>query len=316
MLPTLIVLSLLQVHFSVSLSLQIGSVLPRLVKGVSSKIFGHGAYVDQKVHHTPRSFLNHEQWHQRHVLTSMNGSSVAYVTLSAPTGFLGTMSGSAFPSSASAHASYSGYASILSGLQNSSRPISLISASSFVSLSTYSSNATYAVPPLSLASATTLQAASLASLLGPTENLQMDKAANWDDQTELACSTALIALHGVATNPSGIAACYNIQSIDRSTGIFEIDLRLYRISAPTDGWLKLDSSSVGVSLTYTNATVSMTRAKKIKREDRTLPWFPAQRDEAADIYIRRSTGIPPRRLESMSFVGTVDDGALVELKNG
>ena len=138
---------------------------------------------------------------------------------------------------------------------------------------------------------------------------------DWDDQTESACSTALIALHGVATNPSGIAACYNIQSLNKSTGIFEVDLRLYRNAAPRDGWVKLDPSSVGVGLSYVNATVSATQAKKAKREDRTLPWFPAQRDEAADIYIRRSTGVPPRRLGSMSFVGTVDDGPLAELKN-
>ena len=143
----------------------------------------------------------------------------------------------------------------------------------------------------------------------------MDKSADWDDQTESACSTALVALHGVATNPSGIAACYNIQKLDIFTGSFEIDLRLYRISAPAEGWLKLDFSSVGVGLTYVNATVSATKPKKVKREDQPLPWFPSQRDEAADIYIRRSTGVPPRRLESMTFVGTVDAGALAELKN-
>ena len=169
--------------------------------------------------------------------------------------------------------------------------------------------------PLSSASATALGAGSLASLLGHAEDLQADKSADWDDGTESACSTALIALHGVATNPSGIAACYNIQSIDALTGIFEIDLRLYRISAPMEGWLKLDPSSVGVGLTYVNAIVSATKAKKAKREDHTLPWFPAQRDEAADMYIRRSTGVPPRRLETMDFMGTVDDGALAELKN-
>ena len=194
--------------------------------------------------------------------------------------------------------------------------MSLVSASSFVSLPTHSSNATYAVLPSSSASATALRTASLASLLGPTKDLQTDKSVVWDDQTESACSTALNALDGIATNPSGIAACYNIQSLDNSTGVFEIDLRLYRISAPTDGWLKFEASSVSVGLAYMNATVSATKAKKTKREDQALPWFPAQRDEAADMYIRRSTGGSPRRLESMTFVGTVDDRALAELKNG
>lgn len=79
--------------------------------------------------------------------------------------------------------------------------------------------------------------------------------------------------------------------------------------------MKLDPSSVGVGLSYVNATVSTTKPNKAKREDQTLPWFPAQRDEAADIYIRRSTGVPPRRLEKMTFVGTVDDGPLTELDN-
>lgn len=170
--------------------------------------------------------------------------------------------------------------------------------------------------PLSSASATALKPTSLASLLGHTKDLKTDTLAHWDDQTESACSTALIALHSVATNPSGIAACYNIQSLDNSTGIFEVDLRLYRISAPSEGWVKLNPSSVGVGLSYVNATVSATKARKSKREDQTLPWFPAQRDEAADMYIRRSTGVPPRRLGSMTFVGTVDDdGPLAELKN-
>ena len=83
-----------------------------------------------------------------------------------------------------------------------------------------------------------------------------------------------------------------------------------------DGWVKLNPSSVGIGLSYVNATVSASKAEMAKREDRTLPWFPAQRDEAADMYIRRSTGAPPRRLGGMTFVGTVDNGALAELKDG
>ena len=77
----------------------------------------------------------------------------------------------------------------------------------------------------------------------------------------------------------------------------------------------LDPSSVGIGLSYVNATVSATRAKRAKREDPTVPWFPAQRDEAADMYTRRSTAIPPRRLEIMTFVGIVDDRSVAELKN-
>ena len=304
MLPALTTLLFFYIQISLALSLQIGSILrvPRLVKDVSSSIFSHSAYVDQKVHQNPGSFLNHEQWHQRHVATVMNASSVAYMTLSSPTGIWSTkILGSSLPS-ASASANFSGTASLVSVL-------------STALASTNSSGTASMVLPLPSTSATALEATSLALFLGHTGELETDKSAGWDDQTESACSTALIALHGVATNPSGIAACYNIPSLNNSTGKFEVDLRLYRIAAPREGWVKVDPSSVGVGLSYVNATVSATKGNKAKREDRTLPWFPAQRDEAADIYIRRSTGIPPRRLESMTFVGTVDDGPLAELKN-
>lgn len=217
------------------------------------------------------------------------------MTLAAPT-FLSTIN------IGSSSANFSGIATLVSALSSARIPkISSTTAGQTLSLSP--------------ASATALQAPSLAALYGPTEDLDVGKSADWDERTESACSTALVALHGVATNPSGIAACYNIQTLNIFTGSFDIDLRLYRISAPSDGWLRLDSSSVGVGLTYVNATISATKSGKAKREDQPLPWFPSQRDEAADIYIRRSTGVPPRRLESMTFVGTVEAGALVELKN-
>ncbi|KAL9135458.1 MAG: hypothetical protein Q9175_003345 [Cornicularia normoerica] len=302
MIPALITLLFFYLQFSLALNLRIGNVLPRLVKDVSFGIFSHSAYVDQKVHGTPRSFLNHEQWHQRNVVALTNASSVAYITLSTPTGFLSTMSlGSSL--------------SFASASSNSSITASLISVLPSVSTSTNYSTTTSLALPSPSASATATQAPSLASLLGHTENLETQTLADWGDQTESACSTALIPLRGVATNPSGIAACYNIQSLNNSTGIFEVDLRLYRVAAPRNGWLKLNPSSVGVGLSYVNAVVSATRAKRAVRKDQTLPWFPAQRDEAADMYIRRSTGVPPRRLGMMTFAGTLADGLLAELKN-
>ena len=284
-----------------------GSVLPRLVKDISSNIFSHSGYVDQKVRHDSRSFLDHEQWHQRHVVALMNTSSVAYMTLSAPTGFLSSTSLGSLLSTASTSANSSEFVSL--------NTASLVSALASAPATIYLSSTTSLALPLPSTSATALQAARLASLLGHTEDLEIDKQADWDDRTESACSAALIALNGVATNPSGIAACYNVKSLNGGTGIFEVDLRLYRIAAPKYGWVKLDPASVGVGLSYANATVSATKAKMAKREDQTLPWFPAERDEAADIYIRRSTGAPPRRLGGMTFVGTVDDGPLAQLMN-
>ena len=296
MLHSLVTLLFFQVQLSYALRLQIGNVLPRFFKGVPSSISRHAAYVDERVNPTPRSYHNHEQWNQRHVVAFTNASSLGYMTGSVPTGYLATVS-------------------LGSSSGNFTNPSTLFSAISSAWVSKNASSTTISALSLTSASATAFQAISLASLYGPLKDLGMDKSADWDEKTELACSTALVNLHGVATNPSGLAACYNVQSLDSLTGSFEVDLRLYRISAPTGGWLKLDSSSVGVGLTYVSATISATGPKKAKREDQPLPWFPAQRDEAADIYIRRSTGTPPRRLETMVFVGTIDIGLLAELRN-
>lgn len=248
-----------------------------------------------------------------------------------PTGCLGTKSlGSSLSfASASANFSYTGsFISVLSSFPtyNSTRsrisvlssfPTSNATGSRISVLSSFpTANATATTGPalpFPSASATAVDKGRLASLLGHIEDLETDTLANWDDQTESACGAALIALHGVATNPSGIAACYNIQSLNNSAGIFAVDLRLYRIAAPKTDWVNLDPSSVGVGLAYINATVSATKAKRASKEVHTLPWFPAQRDEAADMYIRRSTGVPPRRLGMMTFSGTVDDGSLADL---
>ena len=303
MLLAVIILLLYQLQLSLALSTPFGSFLPDLIKNASSRFFNHGVYIDQKVDPIPHSFLNHEQWHHRYSIPFMNASSTVYMTLSAPTGFPGTISLGSALTSASAPANYSISASLGSA----------VSSGGWASLN--SSVTTRLVPSLSSTTAPGTYASNLASLLGPLEDLQTDKSADWDDQTESACSAALVALHGVATNPSGIAACYNIKSLESLTGIFGVDLRLYRISAPTEGWLKLNPSTAGVGLTYINATISPAKEKRSKREDQSLPWFPAQRDEAADIYIRRSIGIPPRRLESMNFLGTVDNGAFTEMKN-
>ena len=205
--------------------------------------------------------------------------------------------------------------SLGSSSANYTSPATLFSAISSAWVSKNASSTRISALSLSSVSTITPQAIDLASLYGSLKDLDADKSEDWDEKTESACSSALIDLHGVATNPSGLAACYNIQSLDVVTGSFEVDLRLYRISAPTGGWLKLDSSSLGVGLTYVSATISTIGPKKAKREDQPLQWFPAQRDEAADIYIRRSTGAPPRRLESMAFVGTVEVGSLAELRD-
>ncbi|RFU30241.1 hypothetical protein B7463_g6085, partial [Scytalidium lignicola] len=83
-----------------------------------------------------------------------------------------------------------------------------------------------------------------------------DNLADWDAGTMTACMASLGSLNGVASNPSGMAACYNIPYLDNSTGVFKADLRLFTISPPTGTFANIASQNVQVAMSYDGATVS------------------------------------------------------------
>lgn len=97
---------------------------------------------------------------------------------------------------------------------------------------------------------------------GPTMTV-----AEWDAQTMAACTTALEALNGKASNDAGMAVCYNLPYLDNSTGVFQADLRLFTISAPTGPFASIPSQNVMVGLSYVGATVSAVNASSIGRRD-------------------------------------------------
>jgi len=87
----------------------------------------------------------------------------------------------------------------------------------------------------------------------------------WDQQTAAACTSTLEALNGVASNPAGMAVCYNLPYLDNTTGVFEADLRLYMIAPPTGAFATISSANVQVGLAYNGATVSPVNASSLKR---------------------------------------------------
>lgn len=95
----------------------------------------------------------------------------------------------------------------------------------------------------------------------------------WDVVTAQACGNALAALNGQASNPSGVAVCYNLPFLDNSTGVFQAELRMYNISAPIDPWVGVTSADISMTLSYLGATVQTTNGTFIKR-DSTLSWPP------------------------------------------
>lgn len=77
----------------------------------------------------------------------------------------------------------------------------------------------------------------------------------WDEETEAACQNSLKRLM-IASNPSGACICYNLPSLDTSSGVFEADLRVYRFNEPSGAFQGIPAEDVEVALMYEGATVS------------------------------------------------------------
>jgi hypothetical protein len=76
----------------------------------------------------------------------------------------------------------------------------------------------------------------------------------WDTSTAAACMSALSQLNN-ATNPSGTAVCYNLPSLDNSTGSFTADLRLFQVSEAYGDFSGISQSNIQVGVSYDGATV-------------------------------------------------------------
>ena len=132
----------------------------------------------------------------------------------------------------------------------------------------------------------------------------------WETQTQQACENALKALNGQASNPSGMAVCYNLPFLDNTTGVFEAELRMYNISAPIDPWVGITSADVSLTLSYLGATVQAMNTTIFKR-DLTLSWPPIRaRDADGELVERQDTGssvaAPSNQLKVLRYVGKIN----------
>ncbi|KAK2592690.1 hypothetical protein QQS21_009620 [Conoideocrella luteorostrata] len=84
----------------------------------------------------------------------------------------------------------------------------------------------------------------------------------WNAATNEACTKALAVLPR-SSNPSGNCICYNLPSLDTKTGVFEADLRLFRISDPRDDFANVSPEQVKVGLQYHGASVSPISEKEL-----------------------------------------------------
>ncbi|KAG5915962.1 hypothetical protein E4U42_007859 [Claviceps africana] len=135
------------------------------------------------------------------------------------------------------------------------------------------------------------------------DNGGLDTAA-WNAATDKACIDALSVLPR-SSNPSGNCVCYNLPSLDVTTGIFEADLRLYRVSDPKDNFTSVSPESVKVGLQYHGASVS-----PISEEE--LVGMGLVKNQTRGPNRRQDTTASPRLVQTYLFVGRIDADRLAQ----
>ncbi|PSN71440.1 hypothetical protein BS50DRAFT_283155 [Corynespora cassiicola Philippines] len=125
--------------------------------------------------------------------------------------------------------------------------------------------------------------------------------AKWEEDTRAACGTALRTLNGQASNPTGLAVCYNLPFLDNQTGVFQAELRMYNISAPIDPWAGVTAGEVSMTLSYLGATVQSMNAST-KRDI----GYPPIRDGMLVERQAQNDG----QLKVLNYVGKINDNLM------
>lgn len=128
----------------------------------------------------------------------------------------------------------------------------------------------------------------------------------WDGMATTACTTALEALNGQASNPSGMAVCYNLPFLNKTTGVFQAELRLYSISPPTKEFANIAAKDVKVGLSYNGASVSAVNASSMQRRSEVEAVMLLPRGDG----IERRQAPVPALAQFFAFVGQINQELL------
>lgn len=88
-------------------------------------------------------------------------------------------------------------------------------------------------------------------------------ASAWTALTHAACVSTLASLRR-SPNPAGSSVCFNLPSLDTNTGVFEADLRLYRVFPPTGAWEGVRAEDIDVSVGFPSAMVDEIREEDLR----------------------------------------------------
>ncbi len=143
----------------------------------------------------------------------------------------------------------------------------------------------------------------------PTESASSDDPSTWENKTELTCRDALSKSKADSIDPSGMAACYNVRYFNNSTGVFQSELRFYRLSPPTGNWAALDSKGLSVGLSYKGASLGLGGNMNNRKQDEGLVFgAPMRKAPRQTMSLRRkSDTFSPEKLQGLTFVGKIHD---------
>lgn len=131
----------------------------------------------------------------------------------------------------------------------------------------------------------------------------------WDASTGAACVSALTNLPASSTNPSGMAICYNLPSLDNTTGVFQADLRIYKVSEPTEDFANVSAANVEVGLSYADVTVSPVNASTMQKRALGISMISWPSTRSDGVEKRAATVVT--LAQSYAFVGQINSDKFV-----
>ena len=130
----------------------------------------------------------------------------------------------------------------------------------------------------------------------------------WEADTRAACMATLTNLKGQASNPSGLAVCYNLPFVDNTTGVFQAELRMYNVSAPVDPWVGVTTADIGLTLSYLGATVQNMQGNFTKRQ---FSYPPIRRRQSSrGLLIERQDIATMTEIKTLMYVGRINSNLL------
>ncbi|KAF2127610.1 hypothetical protein P153DRAFT_294895 [Dothidotthia symphoricarpi CBS 119687] len=149
--------------------------------------------------------------------------------------------------------------------------------------------------------------APLSSLVPASGDASKADLKKWEEETRSACMSTLSNLKGKASNPSGIAVCYNVPFLDNRTGVFQAELRLYNVSAPVDPWIGVTAADISLSLSYLGATVQNMNGTFQKRD---IGYPPVRTRDTDSLLVERQTISDMTEFKVLMYVGRINSNLM------